>query len=258
MATEQVEMHRAVEEAFDRIVSAFEGSRFERRSDLVVTLAPGIPIPQFNGAWVCEDSEAAAAALPEALAEVEAAGEWPWVQTRLGQNRIRRAALALGLTHTELIPGMVVRPDSFVAVRADIEIGPIAQNEIDETNRLLAASFDAPIELFSRFSEAVQRVQEARWYAARAEGRIVSTAVGFAGDEATGIFNVATPSQYRGRGYGAAVTSHALREGFDGGSRFGYLQSSTIGHGVYQRLGFSDVEEYTLFTRPPAQDDLYS
>jgi len=66
VATEQVEMHQALEEAFDRLFSVFEGSRFERRSDLVVTLLPGIPIPQFNGAWVCEDSESAAAALPEA------------------------------------------------------------------------------------------------------------------------------------------------------------------------------------------------
>lgn len=243
-------MHQALEGAFERLFAAFEGARFERRSDLVVALLPGIPIPQVNGAWVCEDSEAAAAALPETLAEVEAAGEWPWVQTRHGQERTRQAALALGLSHTEVIPGMVVRPDSFVEARAEIEIGPIAQGEIDETNRVLAASFEAPVELFSRFSEAVQRVAEARWYVARAEGRVASTAVGFAGDEAVGIFNVATPSQYRGRGYGAAVTSYALREGFDDGAGFGYLQSSTIGHGVYQRLGFRDVEEYTLLTRP--------
>jgi ribosomal protein S18 acetylase RimI-like enzyme len=250
VATERAEMHRALEEAFDRLLSAFEGARFERRSDLVVALLPGVPIPQFNGAWVCEDSQAAAAALPETLAEVEAAGEWPWVQTRLGQERTRQAALALGLTHTESIPGMVVRPGSFVEAQADIDIGLIGRAEIDETNRVLAASFEAPIELFSRFSEAVQRVEEACWYVARAEGRIVSTAVGFAGDNATGIFNVATPSHYRGRGYGAAVTSYALRDGFDGGSKFAYLQTSAIGHGVYQRLGFRDVEQYTLLTRP--------
>lgn len=247
---ERAELHQALEDAFERLYSVFEGARFERRSDLVVTLLPEVPIPQANGAWVCEDSEAAAAALPATLAEVEAAGEWPWVQTRQGQERTRQAALALGLTHSEVLPGMVVRPDSFVEARADVEIGPIAPDEIDETNRALASSFEAPIELFSRFSDAVQRLAEARWYVARVEGRIVSTAVGFAGHQAVGIFNVATPTRHRGRGYGAAVTSHALREGFDDGARFGYLQSSTIGHGVYRRLGFRDIEEYTLLTRP--------
>ena len=65
-------MHRALEDAFERLFSAFEGARFDRRSDLVVALLPGIPMPQVNGVWVCEDSEAAAAALPETLAEVDA------------------------------------------------------------------------------------------------------------------------------------------------------------------------------------------
>ena len=29
------------------------------------------------------------------------------------------------------------------------------------------------------------------------------------------------------------------------------LSEHRIGHGVYERLGFRDVEEYTLLTRPP-------
>lgn len=216
----------------------------------MVALLPGVPIPQFNGAWVCEDSDAAVGALPEAIAEVEAAGELPWVQTRLGHERTQQATFALGLTHTERLPGMVLRPDSFVEAHGDIEIGLVARDEIDETNGILAASFEAPIELFAKFADVVLRLEGASWYVGRAEGTIVSTAIGFTVDGSTGIFNVATPSEYRGRGYGAALTSHALREGFDTGSRFGYLQSSTIGHGVYQRLGFRDVEEYTLLTRP--------
>lgn len=244
-------MHRGLEAVFERLYAAFDGARFERRADLVVALLPGVPIPQCNGAWVCEDSDAAVDALADAVAEAEAAGEWPWVQTRSGHERTRQAALALGLTHTERTPGMVVRPEGLVEARAEIEIGLVAEDEIDEANGILAASFEAPIELFDQFSSAVQQVEGARWYVARAEGAIVSTALGLTVDGSTGIFNVATPTEHRGRGYAAALTSRALRDGFDAGSRFGYLQSSAIGHGVYQRLGFRDVEEYTLLTRPP-------
>jgi predicted GNAT family acetyltransferase len=251
VVSEPVAMHRALEAVFERLYTAFEGARFERRADLVVAHLPGVPIPQCNGAWVCEDSDAAVDALADAVAEVEAAKEWPWVQTRSGHERTRQSALALGLTHTERIPGMVVRPERFVEARAELEIELIAEDEIDETNGILATSFEAPIELFSQFSSAVQQVEEARWYVGRAEGAIVSTALAFTLDGSTGIFDVATPSEHRGRGYGAALTSHALRDGFDAGSGFGYLQSSTIGHGVYQRLGLRDVEEYTLLTRPP-------
>ena len=175
-----------------------EGARLERRSDLIVALLPGVPIPQCNGAWVCEDSDAAVGALAEAVAEVEAAGEWPWVQTRSGHERTRQAALALGLTHTERLPGMVVRPDGFVDAHAELDIALIADDEIEEANRLLAASFEAPVELFEQFSDAVRQVEEARWYVGRAEGAIVSTALGFTLGGATGIFNVATPSEHRG------------------------------------------------------------
>ena len=248
--SEAAVMHRALETVYERLYAVFEGGRFERRADLIVAILPGVPIPQCNGAWVSEDSAAAADALADAVAEVDAAGEWPWVQTRSGQERARRAAVALGLTHEERVPGMLVRPEEAVEARADVEIELIADSEIDETNAILAASFEAPLELFSRFSGAVHKMAETRWYVGRANGAIVSTALGFTLGGATAVFNVATPSEHRGWGYGAALTSRVLLDGFEAGSEFGYLQSSAIGHGIYRRLGFRDVEEYTLFTRP--------
>jgi hypothetical protein len=41
-----------------------------------------------------------------------------------------------------------------------------------------------------------------------------------------------------------------VRDGFAAGCELAYLHSSEVGHGVYRRLGFRDVEEYTLLTRP--------
>ena len=250
MASEPAEMHRALEEIFGRLYSVFDGARLERRSDLIVALMPGVLVPQCNGVWVCQDSDVAVGALAEAVAEVDAAGEWPWVQTRSAHERTRQVALELGLTHIERVPGMIVRPDELVDAGAEVDIALIADDEIDETNRLLAASFGAPVELFDRFSNGVRKLEETRWYVGRADGAIVSTAVGFTLGAATAIFNVATPSEHRGHGYGASLTSHAVRAGFGSGSEFACLQSSASGHGVYRRLGFRDVDEYTLLTRP--------
>jgi hypothetical protein len=66
-------MQRALEAMWERLYAVIDGTRFERTSDLIVALCPRFPVPQCNGAWVVEDSQAAAEALPEVIAEVEAA-----------------------------------------------------------------------------------------------------------------------------------------------------------------------------------------
>ena len=250
MLSEPIAMHRALEAATECLYARFEGARFERRSDLVVALLPGIPIPQFNGVWVSQDSDVAAAALGDAIAEVESSGCRPSVQVRSGFERTQQAALELGFTQAEQIPGMVVRPGELVEARTDIAIGLITDHEIDATTAILAAALEAPIELFERFVIAVRQMEEAHWYVGRAEGAIVSTAVRYTLDGATGIYNVATPRAFRGRGYGSALTARAVSDGFAAGSEFAFLQSSLIGHRVYQRLGFRDIEDYTLLTHP--------
>jgi hypothetical protein len=93
---------------------------------------------------------------------------------------------------------MVVRPDEFVEAHAELDIALIAEAEIEEANRILSASFDAPVALFERFPDAVVQVEEACWYVGRAEGAIVSRALGFTLGGATAIFNVATPASTAG------------------------------------------------------------
>ena len=249
-ASENLRAHRALESVFELLYATLDGARLERRSDLIVAICPAFPIPQFNGAWVAEDSQAAVDALPGAIAEVEASGTRAWVQTRTGHDRTRQAALDLGLTHTEVLPGMVMRPDELVEAPASIAISRIANEDADETNELLARAFEAPKELFEQFRESLRRIEEVSWYVGRVDGAIVSTGLGFTVEGVTGVFNVATPPEHRGRGYGSAVTSRVLRDAFDAGSQLAFLQTSELGYGVYRRLGFRSGEEYLLLTRP--------
>lgn len=244
-------MQRALEAVWTRLYAEFVGARFERRGDLIVALYPPFPLPQCNGPWVVEDTQSAVDALAGAVAEVEAAGAWPWVQTRSGQEHTRRAAAELGLTHCERIPGMVIRPEELVRSAGDaLEIDLATATEVDAANEILATCFGAPKELFDRFCGACAAIDEASLYVGRLGDKIVATALGITVNEATGVFNVATDPEHRGRGYGAALTERVLRDGFGEGAKLAYLQSSDIGHGVYRRLGFRDVEEYHLLTRP--------
>jgi len=59
-----------------------------------------------------------------------------------------------------------------------------------------------------------------------------------------GLFNVATLPAHRRRGYGAAITERAVRDGLDRGARWAWLQSSTAGYGVYEKLGFRTQQSW--------------
>ena len=70
-------------------------------------------------------------------------------------------------------------------------------------------------------------------------------------DRHLAIFNVATSAQQRRHGYGAAVTAIAIRDGFAAGAHTAWLQSSPMGLGVYERLGFVLVEPWRCWMRTP-------
>jgi ribosomal protein S18 acetylase RimI-like enzyme len=249
--SEAAAAHSALEKIWALLLGQAPDARFERRGDLYFALFPAVPIPQCNGPWVVEDTDEAADALGGAIAEVDAAGAQPSVQTRSGHERTQRAAAELGLTERTVLPGMVMRPGELVSTSADgLAIDLIADEEIGTASDILATSFGAPREMFDVFSPVCAAVEESTWYVGRVDGEIVGTALGITVDGVTGVFNVATAAQHRGRGHGAALTARVVEDGFAGGAELAFLQSSEMGHGVYRRLGFRDVEEYVLLTRP--------
>jgi predicted GNAT family acetyltransferase len=69
----------------------------------------------------------------------------------------------------------------------------------------------------------------------------VSTALSTVHGDMCGIFNVATPAEHRGHGYGGAVTAQAIATS---GARSAYLQSSPMGYSVYEGLGFHTAEQW--------------
>jgi ribosomal protein S18 acetylase RimI-like enzyme len=59
-----------------------------------------------------------------------------------------------------------------------------------------------------------------------------------------GIYNVATPAEFRRRGYGEAATWAAIEAGAQRGCDHAVLQASEMGAPVYRRMGFVDVGRY--------------
>lgn len=74
-----------------------------------------------------------------------------------------------------------------------------------------------------------------------ADGRPVASATLCTAGAAAGLYAVAVAEDARRRGYGRAVSLAALQAGADAGHRFGVLQSSQMGFGVYRGIGLSLV-----------------
>jgi ribosomal protein S18 acetylase RimI-like enzyme len=248
---EGLRLHLALCTAAERLAGVMEGARFERRDGYVLVRFPTFPIPSFNGVW--PDKDSAAGALGGALAEVEAEGIAAGVLIRNGETPdFAAAARELGLTAAERMPGMVATVGDLVDPASELEIVRAATADgFAQALALAADGFGLPADLLAPlYMLEVTGLDGFEVYLGRVEGRDVTTAVSYVVDADVGIFNVATPSEYRGRGYAAAITDQAVREGFAAGADLAYLQSSAIGESVYRRLGFREVVRYVLLTRP--------
>ena len=108
-----------------------------------------------------------------------------------------------------------------------------------------AAGFQAPVEAFRQLmTPAVLGRSGVRTYVGQIDGEPVATGVGVCFENHVGIFNVATLPLRRRRGYGAAITGRAVRDGLNRGARWAWLQSSADGCGIYQKLGFRTLESW--------------
>lgn len=254
MNTDADRLHDALCAAWERLCDAIEDARFERREGYVWTVCPSVPVPLFNGVWPLDDE--AAPALEGALHEVAELGLPYSVQLRAGRTPgCEREVERLGLLVESELPGMLVDSDALRDAEApDLQLIRVRTADgLAQALALAAEGFAAPPEIFAPlYTLELAALEGFAVYIGRVGETDVTTGIGFTTEDSVGVFNIATPDAHRGRGYGAAVTAQAARDGFAAGARFAYLQASNLGYRVYRRLGFRDVERYLLYAAPEA------
>jgi GNAT superfamily N-acetyltransferase len=88
-------------------------------------------------------------------------------------------------------------------------------------------------------------------YLARWQGKPVATSLLRLGGGVAGIYAVSTIPEARRKGIGAWVTLQPLLDARELGYQAGVLQSSPMGHGVYQSIGFRDYCQITSYVYRP-------
>jgi ribosomal protein S18 acetylase RimI-like enzyme len=248
-------LHAAISTTFEGLFSAAAGASFERRTGHARLLFPAVPIRLFNGVVV--ESETCSG-VAESVREVEALGLPCGIQVREERHPdVEEEAQRLGFDERSPLPGMTAEPHELgepaaaglEIIRVDDGAGLAVAAQVVAAGSTMAAEFWQPL-----YASGILELDGMTVYLGRVEDQFVTTAIGYRTGRDFAVFSVATPPEHRRRGYGAAITARACRDGFAEGADLAWLQTSELGEPVYRGLGFRHTVKHVILGRPTARD----
>ena len=242
--------HQNLELQFRLVANSGRGGGV-KESEGVVFLASGLPYAMFNRMFAIDPPAAPPAALGRAREFFEGLGlPWSVCAAPEAVDALKGCVAVVGLTRLPPLPLMLLQgqlnrnpiPEGFTVRRcvSDADAGMFV--------RVASRGFSSPKIIFDAFCRPGVY-----------DSAHVTHFVGLMGDEPVacatlittatiaGIYNVATLARFRGRGFGAAITAHAANIGFATGCTASALQASAMGFGVYERMGYRRVCDFTIW-----------
>jgi N-acetylglutamate synthase len=223
---------------------------YYRPAPSACALVSGVPLP-FVNTLIITDDQVSPETVNELADEVVARGLPYNVQVRpAAAGQVADVLAARGLRPAGTIPLMVLNG----APRLDLPHEALTLRELHhgqghEHRRLVSDVFGVPLEMFEDiFNDDVLTTMGSRCYVGDVDGQPVVTGLSIHTGQHVGVFDMATAEQHRGRGYGAALAIRMVADGFVAGATRAYLQSTDLGYGVYQRIGFRQVETWSMWT----------
>ena len=231
----------------EHLIAAVPGG-WVRRANGFLSGLTGVALPTLNGV-LPEHVDLDEAEVSAALAEVARSGVPYCLQLRPGApEQLATLAASRGMMKGDPIPLMVLETSDGLEAAQNVDGLRIRRLEPDEAvlhARMAARGFEMPEEPFVQLmTPELLRRPGTRCYLGVIGRETVTTSLGVTLGASVGVFNVATPRQHRGRGFGAAVTARAVADGLTSGARWSFLQSSTAGYGVYRSIGYAEVERW--------------
>jgi hypothetical protein len=238
----------------EHLIVAVRGG-WVRREKGFVSGVTGVALPTLNGVFP-EETDLDEAEVSAVLDEVGRSGVPYCLQLRPGApEALATLAVSRGMVKGDPIPLMVLEAGDGLEAAQRVDGLRIRQLEPDEAllhARIAARGFETPEDpLVQLMTPELLRRPGTRCYLGEIGEEAVTTSLGVTQGASVGIFNVATPRQHRGRGFGAAVTARAVGDGLRDGAQWSFLQSSSAGYGVYRRIGYAEVERWDCWISSP-------
>jgi ribosomal protein S18 acetylase RimI-like enzyme len=203
------------------------------------------------------EQQSVGAIIEETLARFQdvAAMSW-WTEPGTQPTDLGKHLLAHGLAYEEGGPGMAV---DLLALNEDLPTPPnLTIQHVDDTEALekwayaSIVGFEHPetdVEIWFEVFTGLGFDLPLRNYVGILDGEPVATAELFLGAGVAGIYVVGTVPEARRQGIGTALTLAPLREARAMGYRIGILHASSMGLGVYRRLGFREYCKMSHYIR---------
>jgi GNAT superfamily N-acetyltransferase len=213
-----------------------------------------------NGASWCKlgpDADARIAAVGQAARSVGTKAQWI-TSPSCGPGDLERRLESAGW-EPEVEPAMFVATDAkFPAQPHDLLVGQVStDSEVRDWTDLFDSSFgiDPPRGEEHPWLQPWRRLtlgpeSPCRLFLGRVDGIAVSCSLAFLNQDSVGLYGIGTPPEYRGHGYGSALTVAGINWGASNGATVAVLQASTMGEPVYRSLGFRSVFEMTAWSLP--------
>jgi GNAT superfamily N-acetyltransferase len=180
-----------------------------------------------------------------------------WIGPSTQPENLENLLLENGFVHTEDSPGM-----AFELVNNDVELEKIDNFKIKqikqipelydfvkiikESYELPALCDDALITLFSELN--IKGHSPFSHYLGYYQEKPVATASLFRAAGVGGIHFIATLSEYRGRGFGRAMTIFAMQQAKLMGYSLAVLRASQMGETIYKNIGFKEYCRLNKFS----------
>jgi ribosomal protein S18 acetylase RimI-like enzyme len=244
--------HQGFIDSLAMVAEAVPGGSVTRHGGVVAAVS-GSPIPLFNPVFI-ERDDATDQQFEAALKSIGDAGIRGSVFLRVGtDDRFVATVEASDLEEVEEppMPGMVLQPIPDHQMPPDLEIRSNHAGAIGDHKAVVAEAFGMPIDLVDTFLVPALLANPAvTTYAGYLDNEPVAAAIGIEIGSILEVVNVATLTEARSRGYGAAMTMRAVLDGKAKGCAVAVLQSTPIGLSVYRGLGFETVVEYRQWVTP--------
>lgn len=143
-------------------------------------------------------------------------------------------------------PGMALPSlDAIPATESTVSIAEVTDSDgFDDFVTSFRTIFEAPRDHVTQLYRPLLSVEESRLFFGRVEGVPVACGRLEQSGDAAGVHNIGVVEEFRRQGIGEALSWAVLRAGREAGCDIGVLQSSEMGHHLYERMGFETVIDY--------------